>query len=104
MNTTNLPVKRRVADRLYEVKRARVETMASLDLSWIPVTTVAVDRLFSSARQVLGSLRCRLSPKMLNAELFLRGNSTLWDVKTVRQMLRQSCNSEELSAIESEFD
>ncbi|KAJ8556763.1 hypothetical protein ON010_g9202 [Phytophthora cinnamomi] len=56
-------------------------------LEVIPPTSNLVERLFSVARAVLRHERHRLSPMMLEMILFLKINSSYWDVATVEQCL-----------------
>eukprot|EP00644_Phytophthora_capsici_P013680 jgi/Phyca11/18121/fgenesh1_pg.PHYCAscaffold_33_\ len=53
----------------------------------IPPTSNIVERLFSVARAVLCHERHRISPMMLGMILFLKVNSSSWDVATVEQCL-----------------
>ncbi|ETP02522.1 hypothetical protein F441_20426 [Phytophthora nicotianae CJ01A1] len=56
-------------------------------LEAIPPTSNIVERLFSVARAVLRHERHRISPMMLEMILFLKINSSRWDVATVEQCL-----------------
>ncbi|ETI44632.1 hypothetical protein F443_10683 [Phytophthora nicotianae P1569] len=56
-------------------------------LEGIPPTSNIVERLFSVARAVLRHERHRISPMMLEMILFLKINSSRWDVATVEQCL-----------------
>ncbi|KAG6599688.1 uncharacterized protein IUM83_13263 [Phytophthora cinnamomi] len=56
-------------------------------LEAIPPTSNMVERLFSVARAMLRHERHRLSPMMLEMILFLKINSSYWDVATVEQCL-----------------
>ncbi|EGZ09185.1 hypothetical protein PHYSODRAFT_525912 [Phytophthora sojae] len=56
-------------------------------LNAIPPTSNMVERLFSIARAMLRHERHRLSPMMLEMILFLKINSSYWDVATVEQCL-----------------
>ncbi|KAE9164143.1 hypothetical protein PF004_g29923 [Phytophthora fragariae] len=66
------------------LKRRKTEaapsTFALLDA--IPPTSNVVKRLFSSARSVLHHERHRLSPLALETILFLRMNSSYWNVSS----------------------
>ena len=54
--------------------------------------TKFVSRLWSIATNVLTDERKKTSPLLLEAVLFLRANSRLWDVQTVKQALHMSWN------------
>ncbi|OWY99028.1 hypothetical protein PHMEG_00030046 [Phytophthora megakarya] len=60
--------------------KAREEEKSKyIDLSWIPATSVEVERLFSSVKCILGYLRKSMNAETLEAILFLRMN---WDLVT----------------------
>ncbi|ETP51422.1 hypothetical protein F442_03443 [Phytophthora nicotianae P10297] len=50
-----------------------------MDLSWIPATSVEVERLFSKMKCMLGYLRKSMSKETQEVILFLRMN---WDLVT----------------------
>ncbi|KAL0230878.1 hypothetical protein GEMRC1_010283 [Eukaryota sp. GEM-RC1] len=64
---------RRTANRKYQ------------DLTWIPATSVEVERLFSKVKLAVGMTRYSLSNSRLKAQLRLHYNRSLWNVGTVRK-------------------
>ncbi|KAL0245912.1 hypothetical protein GEMRC1_007129 [Eukaryota sp. GEM-RC1] len=87
---SDLPLGRLFSDRVKQLSSIRRSVALYQDLSWIPSTSVVVERLFSRARLSLGMLRHNLSSSRLHMELFLRANYELWDVNTVRRALKRA--------------
>ncbi|ETN06716.1 hypothetical protein PPTG_12757 [Phytophthora nicotianae INRA-310] len=77
------PTKLGFADRILKRRKVQAETSAYVMLSAIPPTSNKVERLFSMARMIMRYERNRLSPLMLEMLLFLKINSSYWDVTTV---------------------
>ncbi|GMF49392.1 unnamed protein product [Phytophthora fragariaefolia] len=75
------------AERILKRRKVRDAPVAYTLLGAIPPTSNTVERLFSVARAVLRHERHRLSPMMLEMILFLKTNSTFWNVATVEQCL-----------------
>lgn len=76
-----------LAERI--LKRRKVEAAPNryAMLEAIPPTSNVVERLFSSARSVLRHERQRLSPMALEMLLFLKVNTSYWNVATVDSCL-----------------
>ncbi|ETN19092.1 hypothetical protein PPTG_04500 [Phytophthora nicotianae INRA-310] len=77
------PTKLGFADRILKRRKVQAETSAYVMLSAVPPTSNKVERLFSMARMIMRYERNRLSPLMLEMLLFLKINSSYWDVTTV---------------------
>ncbi|KAG6959490.1 hypothetical protein JG688_00010051 [Phytophthora aleatoria] len=75
------------ADRVLKRHKVSAEPASYILLHAIPPTSNIVERLFSIARAVLRHERQRLSPMMLEMTMFLKMNSSYYDVATVEQCL-----------------
>ncbi|RLN56451.1 hypothetical protein BBJ28_00022526 [Nothophytophthora sp. Chile5] len=78
------------ADRV--LKRARVAGQADhypLLINAAPPTSNQVERLFSMARVVIGMERHSLQPISIESILFLKYNSSYWNVHTVHECLEE---------------
>ena len=79
-------------ERLRQRKRQRDNPSGYMNCDFILGSAAEVERLWSIATNVLTDERKKTSPLMLEAVLFLRVNSRLWDVQTVKQALHMSRN------------
>ncbi|ETM98376.1 hypothetical protein PPTG_19597 [Phytophthora nicotianae INRA-310] len=70
-----------------------------MDLSWIPATSVEVERLFSKMKCMLGYLRKSMSKKTLEVILFLRMN---WDLVTNEITTKAVRNAREEDIVDEE--
>ena len=78
---------------LKQAKRQRVaEDDEYQQLSWIPPTSNVVERLFSRAKLTLGTLRRSILPENLEIILMLRANRSLWDLRTVGELVMDPSN------------
>ncbi|ETN16736.1 hypothetical protein PPTG_05879 [Phytophthora nicotianae INRA-310] len=75
------------AERILKRRKVPAAPATYVLLGAIPPTSNIVEQLFSMARAVLRHERHRLSPIMLEVNLFLKVNSSRWDVTTVKQCL-----------------
>ncbi|KAG3083336.1 hypothetical protein PI124_g18863 [Phytophthora idaei] len=75
------------ADRVLKRRKVSTEPASYILLHAIPPTSNIVERLFSIARAVLHHERQRLSPIMLEMIVFLKMNSSYYDVATVELCL-----------------
>ncbi|ETL94104.1 hypothetical protein L917_07878 [Phytophthora nicotianae] len=71
------------AERILKRRKVPAAPATYMLLGAIPPTSNIVERLFSMARAVLRHERHRLSPILLEMILFLKVNSSRWDVATV---------------------
>ena len=72
------------------LKKARAEKKSeSYDdiLMWLPPTSNAVERFFSTATLVLSPLRQNITPMTLEATLFLKLNRKFWNLQVVAKAL-----------------
>jgi hypothetical protein len=58
-----------------------------MNLEFIPPTSNIVERLFSSARLVLTDYRKSMSPYTFECVMFLKFNTSLWDINTVSKIV-----------------
>eukprot|EP00834_Sanchytrium_tribonematis_P007978 NODE_822_length_3684_cov_0.348117.p4 type:complete len:120 gc:universal NODE_822_length_3684_cov_0.348117:2116-2475(+) len=65
-----------------------------VDLSNINPTSNRCERLFSQVRHIFTSVRNRLSPIMLENAVFLKYNTSYWDVSIVQAVERNELASE----------
>ena len=79
-------------ERLRKRKRQRDNPSGYMNSDFILGSAAEVERLWSIATNVLTDERKKTSPLMLEAVLFLRINSRLWDVQTVKQAVHMSRN------------
>ncbi|ETI52712.1 hypothetical protein F443_04263 [Phytophthora nicotianae P1569] len=70
-----------------------------MDLSWIPATSVEVERLFAKMKCMLGYLRKSMSKKTLEVILFLRMN---WDLVTNEITTKAVRNAREEDIVDEE--
>ncbi|KAG2808345.1 hypothetical protein PC112_g17008 [Phytophthora cactorum] len=75
------------ADRVLKRRKVSAEPASYILLHAIPPTSNIVERLFSIARAVLRHELQRLSPMMLEMIMFLKMNSSYYDVATVELCL-----------------
>ena len=75
------------------LKKARKEssnsTSSYINLSWIPPTTCAIERLFSQCKHALSELRTRMTPLHFEAIMILYANWDLWSARTVRDAMKR---------------
>ncbi|ETI30120.1 hypothetical protein F443_22759 [Phytophthora nicotianae P1569] len=71
------------AERILKRRNVDAAPITFFLLSAIPPTSNVVERLFSSARSVLRHERHRLSSQALEMILFLKANSSYWNVAIV---------------------
>lgn len=96
-------------DEIQARKKQRIEHESSyIDLSWIQPTSNIVERFFSQVKAVFTDYRRSLLAENLEAIMFLKLNSDLWDVSTVADAIEalevQVANQDDLdSDDESEF-
>ena len=81
-------------ERLRQRKQQRENPLGYMNCDFILGSAAEVERLWSIATNVLTDERKKMSPLMLEAVLFLRVNSRLWDVQTVKQALHMSWNEQ----------
>ncbi|KAL0227660.1 hypothetical protein RCL1_003803 [Eukaryota sp. TZLM3-RCL] len=62
------------------------------NLNFIPCTSNEVERLFSRAKILIGSLRHRMLPSSLEHQIFLLTNRSLWNVHTLEKILTDDHN------------
>jgi hypothetical protein len=70
-----------------ERKRRRIQSNEYIDLNWIPCTSVICEREFSIASNVFDSNRQSMHPTRLEELLFLKHNSSLWSIKTLKEII-----------------
>ena len=70
-------------------KRRKVSTGIYADLNFIPPTSNVVERLFSTARLVLTDYRKSMSPYTFECVMFLKFNSSLWDLNLVSKIIKE---------------
>jgi hypothetical protein len=71
-------------------KRRRISTNVDrhfINLEFIPPTTNVVERLFSTARLLLTDYRKSMSSYTSECVMFLKSNSSLWDINTVSKIV-----------------
>lgn len=73
------------ARTLLELNKKSNECAASkyVNLKWVPPTSNIVERLFSSARQVLTDYRKSMTPYTFECIMFLKVNRKYWDIDLV---------------------
>lgn len=79
-----------LAQKAMNNKRRKVSKKPEFDfinLEFIPPTSNVVERLFSSARLVLTDYRKSMSPYTFECVMFLKFNSSLWDISTVSKVV-----------------
>ena len=79
-------------ERLQKQKQQRDNPSGYMNSDFILGSAAEVERLWSIATNVLTDERKKTSPLMLEAVLFVRINSRLWDVQTVKQAVHMSRN------------
>ena len=70
-------------------KRRKVSMGIYADLNFIPPTSNVVERLFSTARLVLTDYRKSMSPSTFECVMFLKFNSSLWDLNLVSKIIKE---------------
>ncbi|KAL0223754.1 hypothetical protein P9112_003144 [Eukaryota sp. TZLM1-RC] len=93
----NVGTKRRsYTERRLLLKEGKSEGQtAYIDLSFIPCTSVRVERLFSEVKSQYGLHRHRLSDEHLNISLFLKCIKVLWDMTVFRTVCSSQWNEED---------
>ena len=80
------------------MKRQKMESSGAIrdyiDVSFIPCTSNACERLFSESKYILTPQRARTSPILFEALLFLKKNDRLWDMKEVVMALKRTLKAE----------
>ena len=81
----DLPESENYASQILAEKRKL--TLPSLE--WIPPTSNSAGRFFSTARYVHNDYRKKLAPLNFESQVFLKYNSSFWDVNTANEILRK---------------
>ena len=63
-------------------RTAKEENYHFIDLEFIPPTSNVVERLFSAAKLVLTDYRKSMTSYTFECVMFLKYNSSLWDINT----------------------
>lgn len=74
------------AIQAYKTQRVAPSESKYVNLAWIPPTTNHVERFFSRLKLVFSDRRKSLTPKHLEAVLYLLVNRNLWDVRDVNDI------------------
>ncbi|KAG6972246.1 hypothetical protein JG688_00004078 [Phytophthora aleatoria] len=77
------PTQLGLADRILKRRKVQAKPSTYVLLAEIPPTSHNAERLFRMARMIMRYERNRLSPLKLERLLFLKENSSYWDVTTV---------------------
>lgn len=82
-------------DTQADTVKARISSTKDryIDLSFINPTSVDTERLFSEAKLTNTDLRQSMTPRNLEARLFLRNNSRYWNLATMLQVLKDQKQS-----------
>jgi hypothetical protein len=64
-----------------------------IDLNWIPCTSVICEREFSFVSNVFDSVEQSMYPTRLEELLFLKVNSSLWSIKTLKEIMNHTSNT-----------
>lgn len=71
----------------YKTQRVAPSESKYINLAWIPPTTNHVERFFSRLKLVFSDRRKSLTPKHLEAVLYLLVNRNLWDARDINEIL-----------------
>ncbi|RAW40518.1 hypothetical protein PC110_g3275 [Phytophthora cactorum] len=77
------PTRLGFADRILKRRKVQAKPSTYVLLAAIPPTSNKAERLFRMARMIMRYERNRLSPLKLERLVFLKVNSSYWDVTTV---------------------
>ena len=78
-----------------KLNKAKETKSAYIDLRFLTCTSVAVERLFSTAGSILTDDRRHMRTNTFEALVYLRMNQNFWDVQTVASVMKGSITSKQ---------